>query len=107
MCEAATQTKECIIDIKAELIEARNCIADLGNDVKIAFLLGSLYSYGSLHLFYKYLGPGVHCLLPKQSDSDKQSKLKWCSKRALPPTEVMFLTLVYLRLGLMEQDLAY
>ena len=40
MCEAATQTEECIIDIKAELIEARNCIADLGNDVKIAFFTG-------------------------------------------------------------------
>lgn len=40
VCEAATQTEECIMEIKAELIEARNCITDLGNYVKIAFFTG-------------------------------------------------------------------
>ena len=78
------------------------------DDVKIAFFTG-FPSYGSLHSFYKYLGPGVDhlCYSSKQSDSDKQSSSKRCRQRALPPKEEMFLTLVHLQLGLVEQDLAY
>ena len=66
-------------------------------------------NFGALQSFYKYLGPAVDrlCYSSKRSDSDKQSDSKRCRQRALPPIEEMFVTLVHLRLGLMEQDLAY
>ena len=130
VCDSATQTEESITQIEDELTQAKKSITDLEkrlnereekyeqqqfrlsnmekDDVKIAFFTG-FPNFGSLQSFFKYLGPAVDCLCysSKQSDSDKQNGSKRCRQRALPPMEEMFLTLVRLRLGLMEQDLAY
>ena len=78
-----------------------------GDDDKIAFYTG-LPSYGALVALYKFLGPAVNtlCYTTKQPNSGSSTNSKRCRPRSLPPIEEMFLTLVRLRLGLMEQDLA-
>ena len=80
-----------------------------GDDDKITFYTG-LPSYGSLIALYKFLGPAVDTLCyttTKQPSSGSSTNSKRCRPRSLPPIEELFLTLVRLRLGLMEQDLAY
>ena len=130
VCDTATLTDECMTQIEDILVQSRESITELEkrlkgqeekyeqqqfrlsnmekDDAKIAFLTG-FPNFGALQSFYKYLGPAVDrlCYSSKQSNSDKQSGSKRCCQRALPPIEEMFLTLVRLRLGLMEQDLAY
>lgn len=61
-------------------------------DAKIAFFT-RFPDFGSLQLFYEYLGPAIDCLCysSKQSDSDKQSGSKRCCQRVLLPIEEMFL----------------
>ena len=54
---------------------------------------------------YNFLGPAVNSLL--YSHKEKESTNKRCRPRSLIPEDEFFLVLVSLRLGLMEQDLAY
>ena len=78
-----------------------------GDDDKIDFYTG-LPSYGALIALYKFLGPAVDTLrYTTKQPSGSSTVSKRCRPRSLPPIEEMFLTLVRLRLGLMEQDLAY
>ena len=62
-------------------------------------------SYQAFEAFYRFLGPAADCLC-YSSDKTVSSKKKR-RNRSLPPTEELFLTLIRLRVGLMEQDLAY
>ena len=62
-------------------------------------------SYQAFEAFYSFLGPGPDHLCCS-SDKTMSSKKKRCN-RSLPPTEELFLTLICLRVGLMEQDLLY
>ena len=77
------------------------------DDGKLAFYTG-FQTFGALEAFYKYLGPAVNDLFysSKQALNAKATNLR-CRQRTLPPLEELFMTLVRLRLGLMEQDLAY
>ena len=62
-------------------------------------------SYHAFEALYRFLGPAADCLC---YSSDKTvSRKKKRRNRSLPPTEELFLTLIRLRVGLMEQDLAY
>lgn len=62
-------------------------------------------SYEAFEAFRTFLGPAANCLC-YSSDKTVSSKKKR-RNRLLPPTEELFLTLIRLRLGLFEQDLAY
>ena len=64
----------------------------------------------TLKAFYTFLGPSVENLKysKKQEELDIRSSVenKRLRQRSLPPMEEFFMTLVRLRLGLVEQDLA-
>ena len=76
-------------------------IAD--NDKKVSFYRG-FPSYSALKACFEFLGPSVHQLsYNSKSDSSSGKKRR---PHILPPLEEFFLTLVFLRLGLMEQDIA-
>ena len=64
----------------------------------------------ALRACFDYLGPFVnHLKYWSSSGGTDQSSMKYNTgrKRKLPPLEEFFLVLVRLRLGLLEQDLAY
>ena len=68
-------------------------------------------SFSTLEAFFNFLRPAVNDLKysKKQEESDMQNGVenKRLQQRSLPPLEEFFMTLVRLRLGLFEQDLAY
>ena len=77
------------------------------DDSKVQFYTG-FTSYGALQALFSFLGPSVESLCYSKLDSNSQrEKRKRCRPRILPPIEEFFVTLVRLRLGLMEQDLAF
>ena len=95
--------------MEQQLGELKFRLSNIGtDDTKVAFYTG-FPSHNALKAFYNYLGPAVDnlCYSSKQSDSQSDTVNKRCRPRALPPLEEFFLTMVRLRLGLMEQDLAY
>ena len=59
-------------------------------------------SYQAFKAFYSFLRPAADCLC-YSSDKTVLSKKKK-RKRSLPPTNELFLTLIRLCVGLMEQD---
>ena len=63
------------------------------------------YSYQSLQIFYEFLGPSVHELCYSSKASQLPTN-RGCPQ-TLPPIEELFVTLIRLRLGLMEKDLAF
>ncbi len=77
------------------------------DESKICFYTG-FPNYATLLACYQFLGPAVNSLV---YDSNKQlvegDSSKRCRSRTLTPKDEFFLVLVRLRLGLMEQDLAY
>ena len=77
------------------------------NDKMVKFYTG-FPSFASLKACFKFLGPAINYLSYKDqsmSDSDTLCRSGW--PHSLPPMEEFFLVLVRLRLGLMEQDIAY
>ena len=109
-CEASTQTESISKGLKKDLeyylVKERFRLANFkGDDGKITFHTG-FPSYDSLSAFYDFLGPAVNELC-YSSNKNGQDSQKRCRPRILPPFEEFFLTMVRLRLGLMEQDLAY
>ena len=71
---------------------------------QIMFYTG-FQSYQAIEAFYHFLGPAAECLC-YSSDKTVSSKKKR-RDRSLSPIEELFMTLIRLRVGLMEQDLAY
>ena len=61
-------------------------------------------SFTTLKTCFEYLGPAVNHLSYKENESDACRSGR---PHILPPMEGFFLVLVRLRLGLMEQDIAY
>ena len=78
------------------------------DDTKINFYTGFMTV---LKAFYDFLGPSVDHLKysKRQETTDSQSGIenKRLRPRSLAPIEEFFMTLVRLRLGLIEQDIAY
>ena len=97
-------------DLQLKVMSERFRLSNMkGDDSKITFHTG-FPSYDSLRAFYNFLGPAVYnlCYSCKNNEDDSEAKLKGrCRPRSLPPLEEFFLTMVRLRLGLMEQDPAY
>ena len=75
------------------------------DDSKVAFYTG-FPSYDHLKICFDFLGPAASQLIYRDSRRvlDHSNKGR---PRSLPPMEEFFLTLVRLRLGLLEQDIAY
>ena len=75
------------------------------DDVKVLFYTG-FPSYQHLKICFDFLGPATEQLMYRDSRRvfDHSNKGR---PRSLPPMEELFLTLVRLRLGLLEQDIAY
>ena len=120
-CDVSTQTDETIdanllVQKVAELERELKCKDDqitkqrfrLANikddDSKVLFYTG-FDSYQSLQIFYEFLGPSVHELC--YSSKASQLPTNRGRPRTLPPIEELFVTLIRLRLGLMEKDLAF
>ena len=83
----------------------RFCLSNVSKDEsKLCFYTG-FTSFTALMACYNFLGPAVNSLL--YSHKEKESTNKRCRPRSLSPEDDFFLVLVRLRLGLMEQDLAY
>ena len=78
-----------------------------GDDAKVAFYTG-FPSYAHLKACFDFLGPAAMNLQYRDSvtTNDIKSK-KFGRPRSLQPLEEFFLTMVRLRLGLLEQDIAY
>ena len=79
-----------------------------GDDTKVAFYTG-FTSYARLKACYDFLGPAAtklqHCTRDSSTATEKSKKIG--RQRSLSPLEKFFLTMVRLRLGLLEQDIAY
>ena len=100
--------------LEGELLQLSKCsemstfrlknIAD--NDKRVAFYTG-FPSYSALKTCFKFLGPAVGFLRYSGGKASESTSEKRFRPHALPPLEEFFLVLVRLRLGLMEQDLAY
>lgn len=92
----------------SELEQLKFRLSNIKNDdIKVSFYTG-FTSYGILDALFTFLGPSVESLSYSKFESENQrGNSKRCRPRTLPPLEEFFLTLVRLRLGLMEQDLAY
>ena len=75
------------------------------DDSKVAFYTG-FPSYDHLKICFDFLGPAASQLIYRDSRRvlDHSNKGR---PRSLPPMEELFLTLVRLQLGLLEQDIAY
>ena len=96
--------------LEGELLRVNKCLFRLENIVKIdkmvSFYTG-LPSYSALKTCFKFLGPAVHFLHYSRGKTSESISEKRFRPHALSPLEECFLVLVRLRLGLMEQDLAY
>lgn len=98
-----------VLEDRLEKAQFRLCnITD--DDSKVTFYTG-FPSFSTLNAFFIFLGPAVHNLkyskTQEQIDTVSGIEKKRLRPRALPPIEELFMTLIRLRLGLLEQDLAY
>ena len=87
------------LQIKSECLR----LSHIKDDKKLVSFYTSFQTYEILEACYTFLGPAVDEL----SYNGKVNTTKRCRSRALPSLEEFFLTLVRLRLGLMEEDLAH
>ena len=76
--------------------------------LRLLFIQGSAFS---LKAFVDFLGPVGNSLIYANKQEkyyvQRRAESKHCRPRSLPPIEEIFLTLLRLRLALLEQSLAY
>ncbi len=91
-------------EAKSDLMKQQFRLANIADsDKKVCFYTG-FPSYSALKVCFDFFGPSVnHLSYSSKSDSGSAKKGR---PHVLSPLEEFFLTLVRLRLGLMEQDLA-
>ena len=95
-----------MVDIERILEQAKFSLSNIKNyENMVTFYTG----FPSLKAVYDFLGSVDNLKYSKKQESDIQSgaENKRLHLRSLPPLEEFFMTLVHLRLGLIEQDLAY
>ena len=99
-----------IAELEGELLQIKKCLFRLeniaNNDRMITFYTG-FPSYTALYTCFKFLGPAVNHLQYNEGKASGLSSEKRFRPHVLTPLEEFFLVLTRLRLGLMEQDLAY
>ena len=88
------------------------CLEKVKDDHKMLKFYTGICDYTTFEALYKYLGPAVHNLAYKDSQTNSGNILtpeyvKRGPKRTLNPEEEFCLVLVRLMLGLLEEDLAY
>ena len=76
------------------------------DDSKVAFYTG-FPSYAHLKACFDFFGPAAMNLQYKDTSTVFEAGKRLGRPRSLPPLEEFFLTMVRLRLGLLEQDIAY
>ena len=104
--EAKIHDLEDEIKVLTESDRSRFSLESIANDdTKVMFYTG-FPSYDHLKICFDFLGPATKQLIYRDSKRvfDQSNKGR---PRSLPPMEEFFLTLVRLRLGLLEQDIAY
>ena len=82
------------------------------DDHKMFRFYTGICDYGTFQALFKYFGPAVNNLVYKDSKTNygkivTPGYVKRGPKRTLSPENEFFLVLVRLRLGLLEEDLAY
>ena len=75
------------------------------NDSQVCYYTG-FSSFFALKSFYDYLGPATDHLSYSHDAPIPDEQVKRCRSRALPPLEEFFMTMLRLRAGLFEQDIA-
>jgi len=75
------------------------------NDSQVCYYTG-FSSFFALKSFYDFLGPAVDHLSYSHDGPIVEEQVKRCRSRALPPLEEFFMTMLRLRAGLFEQDIA-
>ena len=91
--------------LKEECDHMQFRLANISHDMKIITFYTGFPSFGTLKACFEYLGPAVnHLSYKERNETDASSSGR---PHILPPMEEFFLVLVRLRLGLMEQDIAY
>ena len=78
---------------------------NIKNDSQVCYYTG-FSSFFALKNFYDYLGPAVDHLSYSHNGPIADEQVKRCWSRALPPLEEFFMTMLRLRAGLFEQDIA-
>ena len=91
--------------LKEECDHMQFRLANISHDMKMVTFHTGFPSFGTLKACFEYLGPAVnHLSYKERNETDASSSGR---PHILPPMEEFFLVLVRLRLGLMEQDIAY
>ncbi len=103
--ETIEELRKEIVVLKAEKVEAFGLKRYMGSDPDIRFYTG-LPSYVLLMAIFHFVEPLVN-QLNYRSDSKITAHHVPTRRRSLPPIDEFFMTLVRLRLGLLEQDLAH
>ena len=80
-------------------------LANISHDDKMVAFYTGFPSFATMKACFEYLGPAANYL----SYKEKNESDALCSGRPhiLPPIEEFFIVMIRLRLGLMEQDIAY
>ena len=91
--------------LKEECDHMRFRLANISHDEKIITFYTGFPSFETLKACFEYLGPAVNHLSYKERNETDVSRSG--RPHILLPMEEFFLVLVRLRLGLMEQDIAY
>lgn len=93
--------------LESELTRSHFRLANIKhNDSMVCFYTGFI-TFFALKSFYDFLGPAVNHLIYSQEGTKNDGATKRCHPRTLPPLEESFMTMVHLRLGLLEQDIAH
>ena len=102
--------EKCLIEkinkLESLLKEKDNQLSKQKLNIKDVLYYTGFRSFLAFEAFFNFLGPAVNSL---NYSSEKETSSKSCRgrPRLLPPMEECFVTLVRLRAGLTEQDIAY
>ena len=102
--EKLTVLENKVLTVKKEHDHMQFRLANISHDEKMITFYTGFPSFTTLKTCFEYLGPAVNHLSYKENESDACRSGR---PHILPPMEEFFLVLVRLRLGLMEQDIAY
>ena len=105
LLQEITSLKEEVAALKEELNNQSFQLENVkDDDSKMLFYTG-FQSYRAFESFFHFVGPAVNML--RYSDKSSDDPVKKGRPRILNPSEELFMTLIRLRLGLMEQDIAF
>ena len=102
--EKVSSLQSVIVEREQMIAEQKFRLESIKNDdSQVSFYTG-FQSYKALLAFFTFLGPAAECLCYSNVTVETKEKQR---NRSIPPIEELFMNLIRLRLGLMEQDIAY